>query len=126
MADSSFAALGLLGAVRHRLSVIIRLRLDAARYEPAPARAPTQVGRPRCKGARLPALKAVLADPATAWQSMTVSHWYGTGERQVEWISGTGGAAQRLRLRNKKTKGSIKAKAHVTKTSTSTIAVMAA
>ena len=40
LTDSSFAALDLLGAVRHRVSVITRLRLDAALYEPAllPAR----------------------------------------------------------------------------------------
>jgi DDE superfamily endonuclease len=89
VADSSFAALGLLGAVRHRLSVITRLRLDAALYEPVPARPAGQVGRPRCKGARLPALKDALANPATVWQSMTVAYWYGTGGRQVEWVSGT-------------------------------------
>ena len=36
----------------------------------------------------MPALKDVLADPATVWHSMTVAPWYGAGERQVEWVSG--------------------------------------
>ncbi|WP_426054333.1 hypothetical protein [Janthinobacterium sp. PSPC2-1] len=40
VADSSFAALNLLAAVREPLCVVTRLRLDAALYDPAPARAP--------------------------------------------------------------------------------------
>ena len=40
VADSSFAALNLLAAVREQLCVVTRLRLDAAVYDPAPARAP--------------------------------------------------------------------------------------
>jgi hypothetical protein len=36
VADSSFAALELLEAVRHEVTVVTRLRLDAALYEPAP------------------------------------------------------------------------------------------
>lgn len=89
VADSSFAALELLGAVRHRLTVITRLRLDAALYEPPPPRRPGQTGRPRRKGPRLPTLQSILANPATEWQGMIVAHWYGEGERRVEWVSGT-------------------------------------
>ena len=37
--------------------LIARLRLDAALYEPAPARQPGRNGRPPLKGRRLPALK---------------------------------------------------------------------
>jgi len=89
VADTSFAALELLGAVCRRLMVITRLRLDAALYAPPPPRRPGQTGRPRRKGERLPTLKAILADPKTAWQRMTIAHWYGKGPRQVEWVSGT-------------------------------------
>lgn len=89
VADSSFAALELLGAVRHRLTVITRLRLDAALFEPAPPRTPGRAGRPRRKGKRLPTLKAILADPATKWQTVTLAHWYGEGPHPVEWASGT-------------------------------------
>jgi hypothetical protein len=50
VADSSFAALELLGAVQRRslpIHVITRLRLDAALYERAPSRLAGTMGRPR-------------------------------------------------------------------------------
>lgn len=88
VADSSFAALELLDAVRHEVCVITRLRLDAALYEPAPERKPRQMGRPRKKGARLPTLREVVDDPTTPWQTVTVERWYGEVERTVEVTSG--------------------------------------
>jgi len=42
VADSSFAALELLSAVGRQVTLITRLRLDAALYEPAPERQPRQ------------------------------------------------------------------------------------
>ena len=90
VADSSFAALELLDAVRSEVTVITRLRLDAALYEPAPERKPGQTGRPRKKGARLPTLKHMLADAQTLWQSVTAKGWYGDAQRTVEIASGTG------------------------------------
>src|SRR4051812_31631240 len=90
VADSSFAALDLLaGLLRQEITCVTRLRLDAALYEPAPPRRPGTVGRPRTKGERLPTLAEVLADPATAWQRLTVPDWYGEGERVVEICSET-------------------------------------
>jgi hypothetical protein len=89
VADSSFAALELLAAVRGRLTVITRLRLDAALFAPAPPRPTGRAGRPRRKGGRLPTLKAVLTDPATVWQVATIAHWYGHASRTVELTSGT-------------------------------------
>ena len=47
------------------------------------------VGRPRCKGPRLPTLQARLDDPATAWQAVQVERWYATGKRTVHLYSGT-------------------------------------
>lgn len=87
--DSSFAALELLAAVRSELTVITRLRLDAALYEPVPERVVGQMGRPRKKGVRLPTLKAVLASAQTVWQRATIAGWYGEVERTVEITSGT-------------------------------------
>jgi hypothetical protein len=90
--DSSFAALDLLAAVSqmaHPVHMISRLRLDAALYQPAPPRQPKQMGRPRLKGARLPTLSTVLANPKTQWQSVRVSSWYGGEERVVELTTGT-------------------------------------
>jgi len=88
VADSSFAALELLDAVRAEVTVVTRLRLDAALYEPAPARVAGQRGRPRKKGARLPTLKQMAHAPQTAWQRVSVNHWYGEAERSVEIASG--------------------------------------
>lgn len=92
MADSGYAALAFLAACRSwqkPVTVVSRLRLDAALYEPAPPRRPRQHGRPRLKGARLPTLATVAADTATAWTAVTVAHWYGAGERAVEIATAT-------------------------------------
>jgi len=88
-ADSSFAALELLEAVRAQVAMVTRLRLDAALYEPAPARQAKQTGRPRKKGRRLPTLQQVATATATPWQRVTVRGWYGERERTVEIVSGT-------------------------------------
>jgi hypothetical protein len=86
LADSSYAVLELRHQVQAQggLSLIPRLRLDAALYDPAPARKPGQTGRPRKKGARRPTLHHVLTDPHTRWTPMTVKGWYGGGTREVE------------------------------------------
>ena len=89
VADSSFAALAFLDAVASYVTVVTRLRLDAALYTPAPPRSAHQVGRPRCKGSRLPALQHHLDDPDTPWQTMTIHRWYGRRRRTVEVYSQT-------------------------------------
>jgi hypothetical protein len=93
VADGGYASLKLLErcrSLRRRpITFITRLRLDAALYEPAPPRYAGQIGRPRLKGERLPNLSAVLEDPKTAWTQITVSGWYGGGERSVEIVSET-------------------------------------
>src|SRR5215207_4420698 len=92
VADSSYAALELLAACQawpQPVTVITRLRLDAALYAPAPPRRPRQVGRPRLKGQRLPTLAAVADDATTVWTPLTVPDWYGTGERGIEVVSDT-------------------------------------
>ena len=74
--DSAYSVIELLKqvSVTPAVSLISRLRLDAALYDPAPARAPRQNGRPRKKGARRPALQQVLTDPQTRWTPLTVAH----------------------------------------------------
>jgi hypothetical protein len=86
VADSSFAALAWLALVAQlpQVSVITRLRLDAALYDPPPPRAPGTKGRPRLKGKRRPTLEAVLTDEQTQWTTLTVDDWYGEGPREVE------------------------------------------
>jgi hypothetical protein len=88
-ADASFAALDLLAGLPKRVSVVTRLRLDAALYTPPPLRRAHQMGRPRKKGRRLPTLAQVAADPGTHWQRITLAHWYSRAQRTVEICSTT-------------------------------------
>ena len=87
--DNAYASLEWLHRVRRHVTVITRLRLDAALYEPAPPRQPGTVGRPRKRGARLPTLAQMLADPATEWTRVHVSEWCSKGERELEIATAT-------------------------------------
>ncbi len=89
VADSSFAALGLLAAVRQHMTVITRLRLDAALYDPAPLRVAGTVGRPCRKGKRQPTLQDKLDDAHTKWRTVMVARWYSQGARDIEIASET-------------------------------------
>lgn len=89
VADSSYAAIELLAALRAHLTVVTRLRLDARLFEPAPPRRPGTKGRPRVADARLPSLEQRLADPHTAWRRVRVQGWYGRTERALDIVSGT-------------------------------------
>jgi hypothetical protein len=92
VADRGYAALTFLArcqALRQPITVITRLRLDAALYTPAPPRQPHQNGRPRKKGERLPTLAARSVDPVTCWQTVAVADWYGKGARTVALVSET-------------------------------------
>jgi hypothetical protein len=89
VADSSFAVLELLAAVRNHVCVITRLRLDAALYKPPPPRRKGRRGRSRLKGARLPTLKSMLASKKTIWTRVTVSQWYNAQQRTLLTATGT-------------------------------------
>jgi hypothetical protein len=91
VADSTYAVLELLAdatGLRQPVTIVTRLRLDAALYDPAPPRTPRTIGRPRVTGDRQPTLAVRLHDPATIWESLTVP-WYGGGTAQVEVATGT-------------------------------------
>src|SRR5215211_1143967 len=90
-ADSSYAALELLAAsqgLSAPVTIVTRLRLDAALYDPAPPRQAGQRGAPRKKGARQPNLSARLDDPTTIWTEHTIA-WYGRTTRKVRLATGT-------------------------------------
>lgn len=92
VADSSFAAISWLFGLTQlpgQLCVIVRFRLDAALYTPAPKRKPGTKGRPRKKGDRLPTLKQVAENKRTKWQRVTIPNWYGEGRRLIEIVSKT-------------------------------------
>ena len=92
VADSEFAAIAWLFRLTQlpgQLCLIVRLRLDAALYAPAPKRMPGTKGRPRKKGGRLPTLEQVAANPKTRWQRVTIRNWYGEGRRRIDIVSST-------------------------------------
>jgi hypothetical protein len=89
VADSSYAVIDLLNAIRRRICMITRLRLDARLFDPPARRRPGTVGRPRVIGKRQSTLAERLANPKTRWRVLKVTGWYGRGERVVEIVSGT-------------------------------------
>ncbi len=89
VADTSYAAIELLAALRPHLTLITRLRLDARLFDPPPPRQAGTKGRPRVSGARQPTLIQRLADRKTPWRRVTVTDWYAGGERQLDITSGT-------------------------------------
>ncbi len=90
VADGSYAVVEFLAHMVRlpQVTLVTRMRLDAALYDPAPIRAADKKGRPAVKGKRQPTLAKRLADPATVWQTSTVS-WYGGVTRSVEMATGT-------------------------------------
>lgn len=91
VADSSYAVLELLAAAATLpvpVTMITRLRMDAALYDPAPPREPGKRGAPRKKGARQPTLNERLNDRDTKWTRVRVA-WYGGATRTVDLASGT-------------------------------------
>ena len=75
-------------SLREPVTLIARLRLDAALYAPAPPRQPGQNGRPPLKGERRPSLKAILEQDQAAWTVAAVA-WYDGTTRIVELVSQT-------------------------------------
>ena len=91
VADGTYATFELLAdaaRLAQPVTVITRLRLDAALFDPPPPRAPGTKGRTRVKGERQPTLATRLLDPATVWETLTVP-WYGGGTAQVDVATGT-------------------------------------
>jgi DDE superfamily endonuclease len=88
VADSAFAAIEFLAAVRNYVCVVTRLRLDANLFAFPPPKHKGR-GRPALKGKRLRKLTAVLKDPKVRWQRCRISLWYGRTNRMVEITSGT-------------------------------------
>ena len=88
VADSAFAAIEFLAAVRSHLCVVTRLRLDANLFAFPPQKRKGR-GRPPIKGKRLKKLSAILKDRKVRWQRCRVSLWYGRTNRIVEITTGT-------------------------------------
>ena len=89
--DGSYAVIELLHWCReHLVSLVTRLRWDAALYEAPPERKAGQRGRPAQVGARLPKLSQVRDDPKTVWSELVIPDWYGGKPRAMEYVTGVG------------------------------------
>lgn len=89
--DGAYAAVTLGHLCRRQrrpVRFVSRLRLDAALYDRSLPPPPGRRGRKPQKGAALPKLADRVADPATAWQPLTVP-WYGGQEKALEVATGT-------------------------------------
>jgi hypothetical protein len=83
--DGGFAAVALARAcVASQVTMVSRLRLDAALYHPPVPPLPGKRGRKPTKGARQRRLKVWAARADTPWQETTVD-WY-RGERKRLWV----------------------------------------
>ena len=90
VADNAYSALDFLHAcqsLKSPVTVITRLRLDAALYEPVSPK-PKQKGRPALKGKRLATPQQVADNPKTSWLRLTLP-WYGQPQRTIEIYSTT-------------------------------------
>ena len=87
--DGGFAATALGHACRDlpRTTLVTRLRLDAALYDPPTPPPPGRRGRKPKKGPRQPNLKSRLTDPTTVWQRVSVP-WYGGTTKAVDLATG--------------------------------------
>jgi hypothetical protein len=88
--DGSYAAVILVQRcqrLKRPVKLVSRLRLDACLHDfPGPQPKGKRGPKPK-KGARLPNLAAVLADPKTCWQKLKVL-WYGGEDKEIEVVSG--------------------------------------
>ena len=88
VADSAFAAIEFLAAVRNHVCVVTRLRLDANLFDFPPVKRKGPGRRP-IRGKRLKKLSAILTDRKVSWRRLRISLWYGRTNRLVEITSGT-------------------------------------
>jgi DDE superfamily endonuclease len=89
--DGAYAAVGLAlwcSGMLNPVTLVTRLRLDAALYAPPGERSPHRRGPKPKKGERLPALARRAADPDAAWERLTLT-WYGGEPRTVLTQTGT-------------------------------------
>ena len=86
--DGGFACIALGHAcIKQNVTLVSRLRLDAALYHFAPSPVKGQLGRHRVKGDRAPSLKKLANDLTQAWIEMTVN-WYGGESKTVRILTG--------------------------------------
>lgn len=88
--DGAYAVVSLAlccAGLSNPVSLVSRLRMDAALYDFPPQNQPVKRGPKPKKGARQRSLKARIDDPSTIWTAIEVI-WYGGLVRTMEVISG--------------------------------------
>ena len=91
--DAGYAVFDLLSRMarlKQPITVVTRIRMDAALYAPPPARKPGQPGRPAKKGQRLPKFKDYLNHPLADWINCKAKYWYGEFGRPLQICTGSG------------------------------------
>lgn len=73
---------------RAQVTLIAPLRLDARLFGPPPLRQPTDKGRPRLVGQRLPHLSQVALAESTLWHRSQLE-WYSGQRKLLDWATGT-------------------------------------
>jgi hypothetical protein len=87
--DGGFAAVAVaLACVDSQVTLVARLRLDAALYHPPGPQPPGQRGRKPTKGKRQRSLKVWAARSDTPWEALEVE-WYGGQRKQLQVFSRT-------------------------------------
>jgi len=87
--DSGYGVVALAETCRaHDVTLVARLRLTAALYEPVPPQPKGKPGVKPTKGPRLPTPGAILQDPDTTWQTIETP-WYGGETKTFEMVSDT-------------------------------------
>ena len=89
--DSAYAVIRWLSDLQQGrpITIIIRLRLDATLYDPAPDRSAGQRGRLQLKGDRLPTLASLVHGPKPRSQRVCLNRWYRETHREVKTVSQT-------------------------------------
>jgi hypothetical protein len=86
--DGGFACIRLAHAcIKQNVTLVSRLRLDAALYEFAPSPVKGQRGRHREKGERYTALSKLVMDMTQPWREVCLN-WYGGETKKVRLLSG--------------------------------------
>lgn len=89
LGDGGFTSIKLgLACASNNVTLISRLKLNAALYEPAPAQIDGKRGRKRLKGDKAPSLHELIKNDNLVWQEQEID-WYKDTRKKVRLSTGT-------------------------------------
>ena len=92
VADGAYSVLKLLAhciSLPNPVTMVTRLRVNAALYDPPASRKSGQLGRQPIKGQRLPTIKTVIEAEDTRWTRIVLPKWYSQQDRPIEIVTAT-------------------------------------